>query len=139
MAFTNAHIIPVEGPEVQRGTLLVQNGKILAVGASVEVPKDALVQDCSNQVIMPGLICTHSHIGGWGGADRSGPIQPDARIIDALNPRSSGWKRALAGGLTSLNVMPGSGHLLSGQTVYLKLRPGVGTIGEMAYRFPDGS
>ena len=53
MAFTNAHIIPVEGPEVQRGTLLVQNGKILAVGASVEVPKDALVQDCSNQVIMP--------------------------------------------------------------------------------------
>ena len=84
MAFTNAHIIPVEGPEVQRGTLLVQNGKILAVGASVEVPKDALVQDCSNQVIMHGLICTHSHIGGWGGADRSGPIQPDARIIEQL-------------------------------------------------------
>ena len=139
MAFTNAHIIPVEGPEIQRGTLLVEDGKILAVGESVEIPKDAQVQDCANQVIMPGLICTHSHIGGWGGADRSGPIQPDARIIDALNPRSSGWKRALAGGLTSLNVMPGSGHLLSGQTVYLKLRPGVGTIGEMAYRFPDGS
>ena len=135
MAFTNAHIIPVEGPEVQRGTLLVQNGKILAVGASVEVPKDALVQDCSNQVIMPGLICTHSHIGA--GADRSGPIQFDARIIDALNPRSSGWKRALAGGLTSLNVMPGSG-IFSSQTVYLKLRPGVGTIGEMAGCSPMG-
>ncbi|MAV54512.1 MAG: amidohydrolase [Phycisphaerae bacterium] len=139
LAFTNAYIIPVEGPEIQGGTLLVQDGRIVALGRNVSIPADAVIQNCAGQVIMPGLVCTHSHIGGWGGADRSGPIQPDARIIDALNPRSSGWKRALAGGLTTLNVMPGSGHLLSGQTVYLKLRPGVDTIGEMAYRFPDGS
>ena len=73
---------------------------------------------------MPGLICTHSHIGGIGGADSSGPIQPGVRILDSLNVRDSGFKRALAGGLTTLNVMPGSGHLISGQTVYLKLRYG---------------
>ncbi len=58
---------------------------------------------------MPGLICTHSHIGGIGGADGSGPIQPGIRIYDSLNVHDSGFKRALAGGLTTLNIMPGSG------------------------------
>jgi len=71
---------------------------------------------------MPGLVDTHSHIGGIGGADSSGPIQPDIRIYDSLNVRDSGFRRALAGGLTTVNIMPGSGHLLSGQTVYVKLR-----------------
>ena len=71
---------------------------------------------------MPGLICTHSHIGGIGGADGSGPIQPGIRIYDSLNVHDSGFKRALAGGLTTLNIMPGSGHLISGQTIYVKLR-----------------
>ena len=47
---------------------------------------------------MPGLICTHSHIGGIGGADGSGPIQPGVRILDSLNVLDSGFKRALAGG-----------------------------------------
>ena len=78
----------------------------------------------TGKVIMPGLICTHSHIGGWGGGDRSGPIQPETRILDAINVKSSGFKRAQAGGLTCLNIMPGSGHLLSGQTVYIKMRAG---------------
>ena len=75
---------------------------------------------------MPGLICTHSHIGGMragiGGADGSGPIQPGVRILDAINVHDAGFKRAVAGGLTTLNIMPGSGHLISGQTIYVKLR-----------------
>jgi imidazolonepropionase-like amidohydrolase len=71
---------------------------------------------------MPGLVDTHSHIGGIGGADQSGPIQPDVRIHDSINVRDSGFMRARAGGLTTLNIMPGSGHLLSGQTIYVKIR-----------------
>ncbi len=71
---------------------------------------------------MPGLVCTHSHIGGMGAADSSSPIQPGVRILDSINVRDSGFRRALAGGLTTINIMPGSGHLISGQTVYCKLR-----------------
>lgn len=125
VAFVNGHIIPIDGDEITRGVLVVHEGKITAVGAAgdVQVPQNAQVIDVSGKVLMPGLICTHSHIGGIGGADRSGPIQPDVRIYDSINVRDSGFKRALAGGLTTLNIMPGSGHLLSGQTIYVKLRP----------------
>jgi imidazolonepropionase-like amidohydrolase len=87
---------------------------------------------------MPGLVDTHSHVGGGWGADNSAPIQPDVRMLDAVNCRDSGFQRAQAGGITTINVMSGSGHLMSGQTIYLKNRD-ADTIEEMAYRFPDGS
>lgn len=123
-AFTGATIIPIAGDPIENGTLLVHEGKILAVGAAddVDIPNDAERIDARGKTIMPGLVDTHSHIGGPGGGDRSAPIQPDVRIYDSLNVRDSGFMRARAGGLTTLNVMPGSGHLMSGQTIYLKIR-----------------
>ncbi len=138
-AFTGAKIIPIVGAPIENGTLVVHNGKITAVGAAttVTVPADAQRIDATGKVIMPGLICTHSHIGGIGGADSSAPIQPDVRIFDSLNVRDSGFKRALAGGLTTLNIMPGSGHLLSGQTIYAKLRKAE-TVDDLFIRDADG-
>lgn len=123
-AFTGATIIPIVGDPIENGTLVLQDGKIISVGAAdaVRIPEGAERIDASGKVIMPGLVDTHSHIGGPGGGDRSGPIQPDVRIYDSLNVRDSGFMRARAGGLTTLNVMPGSGHLMSGQTIYLKIR-----------------
>ena len=126
-AFVGARIIPIEGDEIEQGTLVVDGGKIVAVGPvdEVEIPDDAHRVDVAGKTIMPGLICTHSHIGGsgsLGGADGSGPIQPGVRIYDSINVHDSGFKRAVAGGLTTINIMPGSGHLISGQTVYVKLR-----------------
>jgi imidazolonepropionase-like amidohydrolase len=128
IAFTNAHIIPIAGDEIAKGTLVISGKTIRAVGAAdaVEVPAGAQTVDLAGKVLMPGLVCTHSHIGGGGGADGSGPIQPGVRILDSINVHDSGFKRALAGGLTTLNIMPGSGHLISGQTVYVKLRFGHG-------------
>lgn len=124
VAFINARIIPVAAAEIEKGTLVVTDGSIAAVGASadVAVPAGARVVDCAGMTIMPGLICTHSHIGGVAGADGSSTIQPDARALDSINTADSGFRRAWAGGLTSLNIMPGSGHLNSGQTIYVKLR-----------------
>jgi imidazolonepropionase-like amidohydrolase len=123
-AFVGAKIIPIAGDEIPDGVLLIDDAKIVAVGpaASLAIPAGATRIDCKGRVIMPGLVDTHSHIGGVGGADGSGPIQPGVRVFDSLNVMDSGFKRALAGGLTTLNVMPGSGHLISGQTIYLKLR-----------------
>ena len=138
-AFVGARIIPIAGPQIERGVLIVKDDKIAAVGAegSVSIPAGAKRIDATGKVIMPGLVDTHNHIGGIGGADSSAPIQPDIRIYDSLNVNSSGFKRALAGGLTTLNIMPGSGHLLSGQTIYVKLRGGK-TIEDWMIRDADG-
>ncbi len=124
-AFRGATIIPIEGEPISNGVLLVQYGKILAVGKNgeVNIPANAVVFDVTGKVIMPGMVDTHSHLGGGSGGDGSAPLQPEVRILDAIDVRSDDFKKALAGGITTLNVMPGSGHLLSGQTVYLKLRP----------------
>jgi len=124
VAFVGAQVIPIEGEAIDNGVLLIDGKSIVAVGAAadVDIPADAKRIDVSSRVIMPGLICTHSHIGGFGGADGSGPIQPGVRILDAVNVHDSGFRRAIAGGLTTLNIMPGSGHLSSGKTAYVKLR-----------------
>lgn len=124
VAFVGAKILPIDGEPIEKGTLVIDGEKIVAVGPvdEVDVPAGAKTVDVAGRWIMPGLICTHSHIGGIGGADGSGPIQPGVRVFDSLNVLDSGFKRALAGGLTTLNIMPGSGHLISGQTVYAKLR-----------------
>ncbi len=141
IAFIGASIIPIDGEELWQGTLLIHRGKIVDVGRpdEVEVPPGATEFNCIGQVIMPGLICTHSHIGGIGGADGSAPIQPDVRIYDSINVLDSGFRRAVAGGLTTLNIMPGSGHLLSGQTVYVKLRGEPNRIEDWFIRLDDGS
>ena len=124
IAWVNATLLPVDKPPIENGAIVVQGGKIKAVGPSpsVMIPGDARLVDAKGKWIMPGLICTHSHIGGMGAADSSSPIQPGVRILDSINVRDSGFRRALAGGLTTINIMPGSGHLISGQTVYCKLR-----------------
>lgn len=125
-AFVGAQIIPISGAPIQDGVLVVSGGKITAVGSrsSVNVPAGAEVIDVNGKVIMPGLVDTHSHVGGGSGGDGSGPIQPETRILDSINVRDNSIMRARAGGITTVNVMPGSGHLSSGQTLYLKLRSG---------------
>jgi len=131
-AFVGATIIPIEGNPIESGTLLIQHGKIVAVGDNISVPPDALRFDVSGRVIMPGLVDTHSHIGGGSGGDRSATLHPDVRILDAIDVRDPSFKKAVAGGITTVNVMPGSGYLMSGQTVYLKLRSAT-TINDMLY------
>ncbi len=130
IAFTHARLLTMEGAEVPDGTLIVHKGKVVAAGL-VAIPEGAEVRDVKGKWIMPGLVDSHSHIATTGGADGSAPIQPDVRISDALNVRSAEVMKARSGGITSVNVMPGSGHLLSGQTIYLKLRDG-GTVDELA-------
>ncbi|MFM7244590.1 MAG: amidohydrolase, partial [Planctomycetaceae bacterium] len=111
VAFTNADVRPVAGPAISQGTIVVVGGTIAAVGtaATTPVPADATVIDCAGKVIIPGLVDTHSHVGGGWGGDASGPIQPDVRILDSINVRDTGFRKARAGGLTTLNIMPGSG------------------------------
>ncbi len=139
-AFINARIIPIVGQPIEQGILLVQNGKITAVGdaRTVRLASNVEIIDLKGKVIMPGLIDTHSHVGEGSGADGSAPIQPDVRILDSLNPRASSLQRAQSGGITTVNVMPGSGHLDSGQTLYLKLRDGANKVEDLLIYLADG-
>lgn len=138
--FTGARIIPITSPEIDDGALLIRQGKVVAVGPrqKISAPAGAEVIDVRGKVILPGLVDTHSHIGSVEGGDSSAPIQPDARALDSVDVRDSRLQKAQAGGITTVNIVPGSGHLLSGQTIYLKLREGR-TIDELAIRNPDGS
>ncbi|HLM59771.1 MAG TPA: amidohydrolase family protein [Pyrinomonadaceae bacterium] len=132
-AFVNARIIPIVGQPIEQGILLVQNGRITAVGdaRTVRLSADVVTIDASGKTIMPGLIDSHSHIGEGAGADGSAPIQPEVRLLDSLNARAPSIQRAQSGGITTVNVMPGSGHLNSGQTLYLKLRDNANTIDDL--------
>jgi imidazolonepropionase-like amidohydrolase len=125
-AFLGARIIPIVGPEIPEGTLVVHKGRITAVGPaqSTSIPDGAERHNARGKILLPGLVDSHSHIGSVEGADATAPIQPDARVLDSINVRDAGIQKAQAGGITTVNVMPGSGHLLSGQTLYLKLRDG---------------
>lgn len=133
-AFTGAHIIPISGEEIPNGIIIIKNGKISEIGKNTEiqVPSDAEIIHAEGKVIMPGLVDTHSHLGLDWGFDSDAPTHPDIRILDAINPQQDNLNRARAGGITTLNIMPGSGHLLSGQTVYLKPKK-VNTIDEMLF------
>ncbi len=123
--FEGAEIIPIVGEPISNGVLIVQNGEITAIGSSgsVTIPRNAVRHDVSGKVIMPGLVDTHSHIGEGDGGDRSSALHPDVRIMDTIDPMSKTFRKAMAGGVTTANIMPGSGLLMSGQTVYVKTKP----------------
>lgn len=140
LAFIGGTVLPVSSAEISAGTVIVKDGRIVAVGpaATTPVPDDAERIDVTGKVIIPGLVDTHSHIGGGSGGDSSAPVQPDVRILDSINPRDPAFRKARAGGLTTLNIMPGSGLLVSGQTVYVKLRR-VDTMEELLQRDAAGN
>lgn len=131
--YVGAKVIPIVGNPIDNGYLLIQNGKIIDVGdATGKVwTADTRIVDVKGKVIMPGLVDSHSHIGEVSGADGSNPIQPEVRTLDSINPRASSIQRAQSGGITVANIMPGSGHLDSGQTLYVKLRDNANTIDDL--------
>ena len=138
VVYRGARIHTASGPVIERGVMIVLKGKILDVGKEddVKIPAGAKVHDMTGKVIIPGLVDTHSHIGifnrpsgphGADGNEMTGPVQPGLRAIDAINPNDPGIRMALAGGVTTANIMPGSGNAIGGQTLYVRLK---GTVVE---------
>lgn len=132
----------------EQGTVVIgDDGKILAVGDadSVDIPEGAEIVDATGKVVTPGLIDAHTHVGigelavGREGADTnegSEPVTPQVRAIDAIYPGDLAFADALSSGITSVNVMPGSGNVIGGLAVLLKTH---GTrIDQMVIKHPTG-
>ncbi len=132
--FRGATVLPIAGPPIESGVLVVQGGKVVEVGGpDTRAPRGAVEHDLSGKVLMPGLVDTHSHVGSVSGGDRSSPLHPEVRNLDSIDVAADSVWRARAGGITTLNMMSGSGHLMSGQTAYVKLRDGARTIEDWLY------
>ena len=121
VALEGATLHPVDGPQIPTGVVLIEDGRILAVGAEVEIPAGAQRVDLSGKHVIPGLVDLHSHVGGGRLHEHLDQTQPGIGAVDAIDPTHISIQRAQAGGITTANVMPGSGKLMGGQTAYLDL------------------
>ncbi len=121
----NATVMTVTKGTIQNGSVLIQNGKISAIGKNVSAPADATIVDASGKFLIPGIIDCHSHTAVEGSVNE-GTVSDSSmvNIKDVINPTDINIYRALAGGLTVSNVLHGSANAIGGQTVVIKLRWG---------------
>ncbi|MEU8317956.1 amidohydrolase [Nonomuraea sp. NPDC048881] len=129
LAIINGYVVPVDGDPIEGGTVLVGDGKILAVGRDVTIPDSATVVDADGGWVLPGFVEAHGHLGvyeeaeGWAGNDTNEMTDPNGarlRALDAINPADQGFADALSGGVTTVVIKPGSGNPIGGQTVAVK-------------------
>jgi imidazolonepropionase-like amidohydrolase len=124
----NARVLPVTGPEFQ-GSILIRDGKIVEMGPQVLVPPGAQVIDAGGQYVMPGIIDAHSHIATEATNEMSVSVSSMVGIDDALNSEDVSIYRALAGGVTSANILHGSANSIGGKCTIIKMRWGQDTQG----------
>jgi imidazolonepropionase-like amidohydrolase len=138
-------VIPVAGVPIEDGVVLVGDGRIEAVGRGLRVPDGVERVDAGGKVVLPGLIDAHTHLGvhsegdGWAGQDTNeltDPVTPQVRALDAINPGDLGFADAVAGGVLTVNVNPGSGNPIGGQTA--ALASAGQTVDDMVLRAPAG-
>ena len=128
----NVNILTAAGPLIRNGAILMQGGKIAAVGPSVDAPADAIVIDGAGKYVTPGIIDDHSHLGVYAspggnalsdGNEATNPSTPYVWAEHSVWPQDPQFPRNLAGGVTALQVLPGSANLIGGRSVVLKVVP----------------
>lgn len=129
IAIVNAYVVPTAAESVENGTVLIEDGVITAVGQDVAVPEGTRTIDAQGKWLLPGFVEAHGHLGvheegeGWAGNDTNEMTDPDGsalRALDAIHVDEEGFRDALAGGVTTAVVKPGSGNPIGGQTVAIK-------------------
>ena len=125
----DATVLTGDGGRIERGDVLMQDGRIADVGEHIEAPAGAVIVDASGRWVTPGIIDVHSHLGVYpspgvtahqDGNEMIAPVTPNVWAEHAVYPHDPGFETALAGGVTSMLVLPGSGNLIGGRGVVLK-------------------
>ena len=128
----NVNIFTAAGPLIRNGAVVLRDGKVAAVGATVDAPADAVVIDGAGKYVTPGLIDTHSHLGVYpapggqalsDGNEATNPVTAHVWAEHSVWPQDAQFPRNLAGGVTTLQVLPGSANLIGGRSVVLKVVP----------------
>ena len=125
VAITNATILTAIHGTIEKGTILIRNGKIAAVGKDVAVPAGAQVIDGNGKFVMPGIIDAHSHSAIEAVNEGTRSVTAQVRVQDVLREDAIGLYRELAGGVTAANVLHGSANTIGGQNAVIKLRWGL--------------
>lgn len=129
LAIQNGSVLLPSGEIMESATVLVEEGKIKAVGRNLGLPDSTTVIDATGKFVTPGIIDVHTHLGvheqglGREGADfneTSSPITPQVRALDGINPLEQGFSEAIRSGITTVQVMPGSANVIGGEMVALK-------------------
>jgi imidazolonepropionase-like amidohydrolase len=137
-----ATVLTAAGPALEHADVWVADGRIAQVGTGVTAPASVRVVDVTGRWITPGIIDPHSHLGVYAvpnvstnsdGNEMTGPFKPEVRAEDSFWPQDPAIERALAGGVTTIHVLPGSANLVGGQGVTLRLVPG---LSARELRFP---
>ena len=132
LLIANATVLDGAGARIENGAVLIEGGKIKAVGADLTAPDGAVTLDARGKWVTPGIIDNHSHLGAYpspgvdshdDGNEISGPVTAEVWVEHSVWPQDPGFTRALAGGITSLQILPGSANLFGGRGVTLKNVP----------------
>jgi imidazolonepropionase-like amidohydrolase len=125
-------VMTAAGEVIPGGEVLLRDGRIAAVGASVDAPAGATVIDATGRFVTPGVIDTHSHLGAYpspavtahsDGNEITDPNTAEVWVEHSVWPQDPGFIRALEGGITTLQILPGSANLFGGRTVTLRNVP----------------
>src|SRR4029079_7322809 len=138
-----ATILTATDKEIAGGDVLMRDGKIVEVGKNLTAPAGAIIIDGKGKFVTPGIIDIHSHLGVYpspsneatqDGNEATKPTTPEVRSENSVWPQDPGFTRALAGGVTAMQILPGSANLIGGRSVILKNVPAITT---QAMKFPD--
>jgi imidazolonepropionase-like amidohydrolase len=137
-----ATILTGAGARIDAGDVLIVNGRLEAIGRDLAAPAAAVVIDAQGRWVTPGLIDVHSHLGVYpspainahtDGNEMTDPVTPNVWAEHAVWPQDPGFQTALEGGVTTLQILPGSGNLIGGRGVTLK---NVAATTYQAMKFP---
>ena len=129
----HATVLTAAGDRIEDGSVLLRDGKVARVGRMIDAPADAQVIDARGKWVTPGLIDAHSHLGVYAapeveahgdGNELTDPVTADVWAEHAIWPQDPQIPLALAGGVTTQHILPGSGNLIGGRSVTIKNVPG---------------